>query len=146
MYSTLATSSGGACLLRLLLICIVFELFSSLHSLYPILTLKMLSSPRPAKMSLSGSMRPYKPSRMTLRDATIDDARILNSLVNEVIREETKLDWEVERPLSERERYLELMISTAYPCLLAFEDGELIAFGALEQWDVDAGTPEAACH
>ena len=79
-------------------------------------------------------------SRLNFREATLDDAKALNQLYNEAIRETTALEWDEERPLSEHQHYLKCMQAKEYPCLLAIEDDELVAYGALEQWTYDAGT------
>ena len=76
---------------------------------------------------------------MTVRDATINDAKILNELYNAAIHEETFLEWDKERPLAETEEYLSKMIKTRYPCILVFEAEELVAFGALERFTVGDG-------
>ena len=60
-------------------------------------------------------------------------------LYNSAIREQTALEWDQERPVEEQEFYLGWMIDHSYPVILVYEEGELVAFGALERWTVGSG-------
>lgn len=114
-----------------------FDSISCPSCLSPLIPCSLIS------MTLSPSLKCYEMpdqgSRLTFGDATIDDAKDLNRLYNEVIREETSLEWDVERPLSERVDYLQKMTQTRYPCILVREGQELVAFGALERFTVGDG-------
>ena len=62
-------------------------------------------------------------------------------LYNSAIREQTALEWDQERPVEEQEFYLDWMMDQSYPVILVYEEGELVAFGALERWTVGSGKP-----
>ena len=85
------------------------------------------------------SSQAFTASGFTFRDATEADAKDLNELYNSVIKEETSLEWDEERPLPEHEFYLKSMICDEYPCLLVYEGDLLVAYGSLERWTVGEG-------
>ena len=87
---------------------------------------------------------PHISPNITIKDATSQDAAVINDLLNETIRERTFLEWKCERPLSERQWYLDCCLKNGYPVLVAFDGKEPIAFGALEHGVVDP-TGDSEC-